>query len=332
MSMRNNQTIYSILLLASCLLWLTACAPVPGSTNPSIALQDANATQAAANIFLQQTADAGFLQAQAATIAAAQTQDVYDQQATQVASAATAAQAIVNDRATQTQSAAQVYALQTAQAVLTENARATEMKSAEQTATAFPPTQAAMQATSTAMAIQVIEAERRAFWGQFITPLQVILPALFLTALGFLIVLALIHSWPHLMSLLEAAEMRARTIISPDGEIVTFLPRKREVDILQPKRNFGAAMRQGPEGVTVQAAAPDAQMQADTTARQQASILAHHLPAGRASSAQRLMNMPQRPAVKVLQPGESLPSHFLAAPETLDVLDAQWRNVDEDPT
>ena len=331
MSIRILRAAYSIPLIALSLLLLSSCAPV-GSTNPSIALQDANATQAAANIFLQQTADAGFLQAQAATIAAAQTQDVYNQQATQIAFVATATQVVVNDQATQTQSAAELYARQTEQAVMTKNARATEAKSAEQTATAYPPTQAAMQATSTGMAIQVIEAERRAFWGQFITPLQVIVPVLFLSALGVLIVLALIRSWPHLMSLLEAAEMRARTIISPDGEIVTFLPRKREVDVIQPKRNFGAAMRQGPEGVTVQAAAPDAQMQADTTARQQASILAHHLPAGRASSAQRLLNMPQRPALKVLQPGESLPSHFLAAPETLDVLDAQWRNVDEDPT
>ena len=90
-------------------------------------------------------------------------------------------------------------------------------------------------------------------------------------------------------------------------------------------------MRQGPEGVTVQATAPDAQMQADTTARQQASVLAHYLPAGRASTAQRLLNLPQRPALKVLQPGENLPPQILSDPGTLDVLDAQWRNVDEDP-
>ena len=321
--MRENKLslrIGSILALLVTLLVVSACMPGYNS-NPSLALQDANATAAAANVYLQQTADARSYLAQQATIAAAQTQDVFNQQATQSSFAATQTQAVILGQATQT-----------AQAVETKNSQATETASGAQTATAFPPTQEAMNATSTAMALAVIETERRAFWGQFITPLQVVLPALLLGTLGVLAILALMHTWPRLLNLLEALEMRARTIISPDGEIITFLPKQRQVDVIQPKRNFGAALSQGPGGVKVEGMAPDLQLQADTTARQQAAVLAHYLPNKRSAPNQRLLQSGQRPAVRVLQPGEPLPPHLLADSGTLEVLDAQWRDAHEQPS
>jgi hypothetical protein len=289
--------------------------------NPSLALQDANATAAAAQVYLQQTADARSRLIQQATIAAAQTQDVIHQQATQSAQSITRTQAVALDQATQT-----------SQAVETHNAQVSATSAAAQTATAFPPTQAAMNATSTALALAVIETERRAFWAQFTIPLKVLLPAMLLSTLGVLAILALMRTWPRLLDLLEALEMRARTIISPDGEIITFLPKQRQIDVIQPKRSFAAALSHGPDGVKVEGVAPDLQLQAETTARHQASVLAHHLPAGRPAAARRLLQSSQRPGLRVSQPDQPFPQQLLVDPGALDVLDAQWRDAHEQPS
>lgn len=51
---------------------------------------------------------------------------------------------------------------------------------------------------------------------------------------------ALPHIGPRFLDILDALEMRVRTIISPDGEMRTMLPRQREVNFYQAKRNFGS--------------------------------------------------------------------------------------------
>ena len=100
--------------------------------------------------------------------------------------------------------------------------------------------------------------------------------------------------------------------------------------MIQPKRNFGAAMRQGPEGISVEAIAPDLGMQADTTARQQAAVLAAHLQNGRRAGTQRLLQTQRQPVVHVLRPGETLPSEMLIDSHTLQALDSEWRQSHDD--
>ena len=322
-------------LLLALLLCLSACTPVTPAvlpnSDPVLALQNAQATASAANAYLERTAQANFAIAQAATLAAAQTRDARQARATEQAAFATATQAVVFDRATQTRSAADFAATQTGQAQQIENERATRTASAAQTATAYPPTQAALSATSTAIALAIVAAERRAFWAQFAAPLQALLPAVLLTALATLAVAGMVAGWPKLVDLLDALEMRVRTIISPDGEVITFLPRRSQVNVVQPKRSFGPALQLGPEGATLQGLAPDPQLQAETTARQQAAVLAAHLPRGQAENARRLLPAPSDPpAVRVLKPDEPLPAHLLPDPSTLQILDTQWRDEHAD--
>ena len=323
------------LFLLILLLLLAACTPVTPAvlpnSDPSLALQHAQATAAAASAYLERTAQADFAIARAATLAAAQTQDARQARATEQAALATATQAALFDRATQTRSAADFAATQTGQAQQIENERSTRTAAAAQTATAYPPTQAALSATSTAIALAVVAAERRAFWAQFAAPLQALLPAALLTALAVLAVAGMVAGWPKLLDLLDALEMRVRTIISPDGEVITFLPRHSQVNVVQPKRSFGPALQLGPEGATLQGLAPDPQLQAETTGRQQAAVLAAHLPRGQAEPARRLLPPPNDlPAVRVLQPDEPLPAHLLPDPATLQLPDAQWRDEHAD--
>lgn len=306
--------VFSLILLAICglgLAVLASCVP-SGYGDPSLEMENARATLAAANAYLERTSQAQQSQAQQATLAAAQTRDAIHLTATAVSAYATATQAAADSRATQTQQAADLLATQS-----------------QATASASAAT-AAWLITQTPLAATQQAIIRQQNWDQWVvTPARTILPVVFSTVTGIML---LLWAWraapkigPRLLRLLEAGELRLRTIISPDGEMVTFLPRSDEVDVIQPKRNFGAAMRQGPEGISVEGMAPDYQLQADTTARQQAAVLADHLPAGRRNAPRDLLQtMPS--TVRVIAPNEALPPNLLAEPDILNRLDAQWRD------
>lgn len=286
--------------------------------NPELQAANARATLNAANIIAGQTQQAGEAIRAQATIYAAQTADAQN-----------AIQATERARETETARMATVHA-QAVQA--TQQAQATSTQGAiyaAQTQTAFPPTAEARRATATAVQAAMIREERRLFWEQFTTPVWVLCPGIAAAVLAGIILLGLFKLWPQIRGLVQAMEMRARTIVTPDGEIVGYLPDGYQARVIQPKRNFGAALNITADGVEVSALAPDLDMQNQTVARHQASILADHMPRGSQKATQKLIGTPRSgaPQVRVINNPNELPPGVVT-PDVLKALEAKWRDAE----
>ncbi len=309
------------------LLPLSSCAEAPISSAP--AFGDAQSTLAAGeeelrSLAIQSTKLALDLTQAAATEAAFLQETVQAQNATATAQVEehTATQQVIQATAT-------AQELQTLTAAQTQAAHATHTTQIELTATAWPQTATPLAATQAAVVAAAIQTERRLYWSQYVVPFWVFIGAVVLV----LLVVAIGYAFKRLLPVLE---LRARTIISPDGEMITFLPASNEIKAILPGRSAGPALHSHYEQSRVSGLAPDLSLQDRTLERHQATRLAATLPPGRSRrAAQGLLtaNTPiltteeEHPApFLVVQSGERPP---LLDSETLDILEGQWREVDE---
>jgi hypothetical protein len=189
---------------------------------------------------------------------------------------------------TATERSAQTTA--TAQAEATLAGQSTATAAVIQTAAAWPLTATPLAATQVAIVAQAQETERRAYWQQFVIPFWVFIGAICLTT--FLILVVLTYQ-----RLIPTIELWLRTRHGPDGETLILLEKDHGIHILQPGRNFGAALLNRPDGVQVDGIAPaGAEWQDRVVGREQAVKLAHMLPDSRKHAAKRLLT-PPTPAV-----------------------------------
>ena len=254
----------------------------------------ANAAQAEADLaqaYLQVTQTAISL----AQFSAASTAE-YSTRQTEQAISFTATERSV--QSTATQEVRWIEATATTQAELTEAARASATASVIQTATAWPLTATPLAATQIAIVAQAQETEMKAYWRQFVIPFWVFIGAVCLSTFIVLVVLTY-------RRLIPTVELWLRTRHGPDGETLILLDKDQGVHILQPGRNFGAALVNRAEGVRVDAISPaGAEWQDRVVGREQAVKLARALPGSRQRSAQRLLaqanpvNPPAGPVVE----------------------------------
>ncbi|MBT6811091.1 MAG: hypothetical protein HOA53_00380 [Anaerolineae bacterium] len=177
----------------------------------------------------------------------------------------------------------------TAQAMMasTSAAESTATHQAIVSATAWPQTATPLAATEIAIIAEAANVERRLYWATFISPFLLFLSAIVLIAIIVGVVVAF-------RRLLPVWELRARTIISPDGETITYLPTSSEIKALMPGRSFGAALHSGKDETTISGVAPDPVLQDRVVARNQAARLMASLPPGRTpQEAQRLLTPPK---------------------------------------
>ena len=177
----------------------------------------------------------------------------------------------------------------TAQAaiVVTVNAQSTATHQAIASATAWPQTATPLAATEIAIIAEAADTERRLYWATFVSPFLLFLSAIVLIAI-------IVGAIVAFRRLLPVWELRARTIISPDGETITYLPASEEIKTLMPGRSFGAALHSGKDETIVSGVASDPILQDRVVARNQAARLMASLPPGRTpQEAQRLLAPPK---------------------------------------
>jgi len=280
----------------------------------------------AQNLNNQSTAVALNLTQAAATEASFVRQTQWADQATSTARAiqATEQQAAINATATVIQQAYLYAVTQTVAIEQTQSVQATQTVHAIQTATAWPQTATPQEATQIAIVAAAIATERRSYWSQYVIPFWVFIGAVVL----ILILLAAGYTFKRL---LPALELRARTIISPDGEVITFLPAHNEIKAILPGRAVGPALHSERGQSQVSGLAPDMNLQDRTLARHQATRMTSILPPGRSQRhAQRILNTNLYPtgentaAFHILQRGERPP---MMDAETLEILEGQWREI-----
>jgi hypothetical protein len=211
----------------------------------------------------------------------------------------------------------------TAQAaiVAASNAQSTATHQAIASATAWPQTATPLAATEIAIIAKAADTERRLYWATFVSPFLLFLSAIVLIA----IIVGVVAAFRRL---LPVWELRARTIISPDGETITYLPASSEIKALMPGRSFGAALHSGKDETTVSGIASDPALQDRVVARNQAIRLTASLTPGRTpQQVQRLLNAgnppeeKETPVFRILDPTERPP---LLDGDTLDILEGKW--------
>ena len=208
-----------------------------------------------------------------------------------------------------------------AESVAIANAQTTATHQAIASATAWPQTATPLAATEIAIIAEATETERRLYWSRYVSP--------FLLFLGAAILLSIITgAIIAFRRLLPVWELRARTIVSPDGETITYLPASEEIKALMPGRSFGSALHSNKDETKVSGVAPDPVLQDRVVARNQAIRLTASLPPGRApQQAQRLLNAgnppeeKETPVFRILDPAEHPP---LLDGDTMDILEGKW--------
>ena len=265
-------------------LLLVSCVPVAPSDLNLNSIQ-AQGTLAAAYALQTSTSQAQFDTVFQATLQAGQTESAI--RYTQEAQAATHAAAV---------QATQYSAMQTAQVEQTRAAQATETAQAAATQTAWTITQTPLAATQAAIVRADEQAEREAYWRQFTTPLKVILPAVMLCTVFALMIWAGIKTYPHLLSTLQALELRLRTRYGPDGEALLLLDKSQAVHTVLPGRALGHAVRNTAAEVQVDATPAGPEWQDRVTGREQAVRLARALPRDQRKAAQKLIAQAENPS------------------------------------
>ncbi len=293
------------LSLALLFLALSACAPVPQDIY--VADAQAQSTLVWVRAFQTGTAQAQAGVAQAATLSAAKTQD-----SLHLVEAASTRRAD-SDKATST---AQAAATATARADAISTQSAAEALSASQTA--WPPTAMALERTQNASARAEKVAALQSEWQGIMTPLKPVLAGFFWVALVLISVLGVVVAYRRFAPTLE---QRMRTFITPDGEVVIALPAKVKVNVVQPKRNLGAGLVVGPDGIQVAGlpeidGRPALPVQAGVVARLQAGQAFHYLPPGppaeqvkegfilKAFEGAEQAQPPETPHIEIVDPGE----------------------------
>ena len=208
-----------------------------------------------------------------------------------------------------------------AEIVAIANAQSTATHQAIASATAWPQTATPLAATQIAIIAEAADTERRRYWATYVSPFLLFLGAVALVSIIVGIIVAF-------RRLLPVWELRARTIISPDGETITYLPASEEIKALMPGRSFGAALHSGKDETTVSGIASDPALQDRVLARNQAIRLTASLTPGRTpQQVQRLLNAgnppeeKEAPVFRILDPTERPP---LLNGDTLDILEGKW--------
>ena len=242
------------------------------------------------------------------TASAAEAQATINVQATQQA---------IRDALTATQAANNAYA--------TQAAEITQTADAILTATSWPQTATPLAATQAAIAADVEETERRAYWSQFVIPFWVFIGAVII----LLVIAAAVYTF---LRLLPALELRFRTIISPDGEVITYLPAGNIRTIL-PGRTAGPALHSGADESVVSGLASDLMLQDRALDRHQTIRLAATLPKGkttqqvkRTAAAEFPETGPDSPTYRILDRGEQPP---ILDAETMEYLEGSWRDSND---
>ena len=239
----------------------------------------------------------------------------------QVAQAAATSQALMR----QTEVSAQATATTKAETDATHAANIASTQFAAETATTWPQTATPLAATQSAIVLETKNAERHAYWSQFVIPFWIFSGAVILV----IIIAGIVYAYRRLLRILE---WRLSTVSSPDGETIMLLPAEEEVKALLPGRSFGAALHSGKDATIVSGVAPDLTLQDRVVARNQAIRLTASLPPGRTpKQAHRLLdtgNPPvekEAPAFRILAPTERPP---LLDGDTLDILEGKWSETD----
>ncbi len=254
------------------LLFLSLALAACDAAAPDIYVADAQAqsTLAIARALQTGTAQAVAVRAQAATLSAAQTQDTLQLTRT----AGTLQADIARSTAT-----AQAAATATQQANQIATQAAGERLAASQTA--WPSTQAALQKTQRAEARAEQVAALQSEWQGVMVPLKPILFGFFWVALVLLLVVGAVVAYRRFA---PAIEQKLRTVVTDDGEVITLLPSSVKVNVIQPKRNLGAGLVVGPDGIRVDGipeveGKPALPAQERAVARLQAAQAFHQIPA-----------------------------------------------------
>ena len=304
-------------LLASCASYADAPMSTPRAIPSATLLVPFDPTAQAAQVDAQNTITAG----QAISSDIALTLTAISVQQLQVDMALTQAAFTQQIQAQQTTTAQANNATAQAAMVSTANAQSTATHQAISSATAWPQTATPLAATEIAIIAEATETERRLYWATFVSPFLLFLSAIVLIAIIVGVALTF-------RRLLPVWELRARTIVSPDGETITYLPASSEIKALMPGRSFGAALHSGKDETTVSGIAPDPVLQDRVVARNQAIRLTASLPPGRTSQqAERLLNAgkapeeKETPVFRILDPAEHPP---LLDGDTLDILEGKW--------
>ena len=154
-------------------------------------------------------------------------------------------------------------------------------------ATAWPQTATPLAATEIAIIAEATDTERKLYWSRYISPFLLFFGAVVLVS----IITAVIIIFRRLVPVWE---LRARTMISPDGETITYLPASEEIKALMPGRSFGSAMYSGKDETVISGIAPNLGLQDRVVARNQAIRLTASLPPGRTpQQVQRILAPPQ---------------------------------------
>jgi len=229
-----------------------------------------------------------------------------NQRATKVSSQITQAAATENAFIRQTEVASNTTATSKV-AIGAINAAIVELtQSAAETATTWPQTATPLAATQLAIISEAANTERRAYWNQFIVPFRMLF-------FGTILVLLLVGFFYFYRRFLPVLELRLRTIVSPDGETITYLPAREEIKALIPGRSFGAAMHSRKEETIISGVASDPVLQDRVVARNQAARLMASLPPCRTpQEAQHLLSPPEN--------GQTTQTNNLP---TIEVLDAE---------
>ncbi len=226
--------------------------------------------------------------------------------ATEVSSRITQAAATENAFIRQTRVASNTTATSQAASGATNAANIALTQSAIETATAWPQTATPLAATQLAIVSEATNMEHRAYWNQFIVPFKMLF-------FGSILVLLLVGFFYFYRRFLPVLELRLRTIVSPDGETITYLPSSSEIKVLMPGRSFGAALHSGKDETIVSGVAPDLALQDRVVARNQAARLMASLPPGRT---------PQE-AQRLLSPSENSQTAQSNNLPTIEVIDAE---------
>jgi hypothetical protein len=241
--------------------------------------------------------------------------------ATEISSQITQAAATSETFIRQTEASSNTTATAEVAIAATHAANMAFTQSAAETATAWPQTATPLAATQISIVAEANNTERRAYWNQFIVPFKTLF-------FGILLVLLLLGAFYFYRRFLPVWELRLRTIVSPDGETITYLPAGEEIKALLPGRSFGSALHSGKDETIVSGVASDLTMQDRVVARNQAIRLTASLPPGKTpQQAQRLLNAgspaeeKETPVFRILQPTERPP---LLDGDTLDILEGKW--------
>lgn len=243
------------LAVIAAILFLTGCVPVESSSSQPYS---------ASGISAVGTLEAAQFQATLAAEKAASVQRTAEAQQYNQLVQLTAQQAGFDRQQTATMVAQQAAMTQ---AVATQQAQAT--------ATAWIITQTPMAATQQAVVLAAEKSANRARWERVTEPMKEIAPTAMLVLLGVLLLVGLVLIWPKAMRLMNVLERRASTIISPDGQVITYIPTDDPIHVVNPQMSFYPVMRLGESGAEGHAAAPDFALQNAHNSRAQTVALAH---------------------------------------------------------